>query len=201
MNANHNTDSEKTTMPKPFIYLAILLTLSLVGCKRDNKAKATQNSNKVSEKSATPTNPPLFQCNFVFEPLPGFDRPVARVICDPAFPPVSEIIFFTADTLSTPYEGNKGSYFPTSTEVFDDFRIEQGHTYPSISLRYLKLESLDFDNTSNPLNKPLNQPASLTPPDPAQVPTPALLTGLVSISVAAMRKRAKSAADDSTFET
>jgi len=191
-------------MPKLFIYCAILSALGLVGCERDNNSAklATQKStaNQASEKQASSETSPPFRCDFVFEPLPGFDRPVARVVCDPAFPPVSEIIFFTADTQLATYNGYEDAYFPTSTEVFDDFRVEQGYAYTSISPRYSKLERLNFDDASNPLNKPSKNPASLTPSDPAQVPTPALLTGLVGISVAAMRKRAKSAADESTFE-
>jgi|GEM_PF-3863554 hypothetical protein len=183
-------------MPKPFIYLAILLTLSLVSCKHSNsRTKASQNTNQTSEKPASSETPTPFQCNFVFEPLPGFDRPVARVICDPAFPPVSEIIFFTADTQLATYNGYEDSYFPTSAEVFDDFRFEWSYADTSIPSHYLKLADLNPSYISHPLGALLGQPKSLIPPDPAQVPAPALLSGLIGISIAALHRRVQ-AADD-----
>jgi hypothetical protein len=186
-------------MPKLFIYCAILSALGLVGCERDNNSAklATQKStaNQASEKQASSETSPPFRCDFVFEPLPGFDRPVARVVCDPAFPPVSEIIFFTADTQLATYNGYEDSYFPTSTEVFDDFRVEWDYTSTSISRRYLKLAELNPSYISHPLSVPLSKPKSLIPPDPAQVPTPGLLSGLIGISVAALHRRVQSADD------
>jgi hypothetical protein len=191
-------------MFKLLLWLTVCSALGLVGCDREktNRAQTSVEKKEVKEvpKAEKRERKPLPDCNRVIitdpEGQPIFVIPNPPKPCRPYMPIIR--YFSTLSEVFNDLDSNQSIAFQTAFESDLSYLAMPSDTditnlsLDNLSTLWGDLEKASLSGTPDELGEELLSEALA---DPAQVPTPALLSGLIGISLAALHRRVQSAND------